>query len=77
MKEMEYWVDPTWLWAWIVMLTRFVEEIGVPDMIPDDGLRERPEGREPSMIENDKLSPWHWGVVLKKVLLGMMNMVWE
>lgn len=63
MKEMENWVDPTWLWAWIVILMRFVEDMGVPEMTPFNGLIDRPWGRDPSMIWNDRLSPWMWGEV--------------
>ena len=30
---------------------------GIPDIIPFEGLRDRPVGRDPDMIENDKSSP--------------------
>ena len=30
---------------------------GVPDIIPFEGLKDRPTGRDPDMIENDKSSP--------------------
>ena len=30
---------------------------GVPNIIPFEGLKDRPTGRDPDMIENDKSSP--------------------
>ena len=30
---------------------------GVPDIIPFEGLKDRPIGRDPEVIENDKSSP--------------------
>ena len=59
------WVDPTWLKAWMVMFVRGIEEIGVPDMTPVDEWNDRPLGRDPERMENDRSSPWHDGVVMK------------
>ena len=34
---------------------------GIPEMIPVEGLRDRPVGRDPDMIENEGLVPWMLG----------------
>ena len=36
---------------------------GVPEMIPEDELRDRPGGRDPEMIENEISSPLTEGVI--------------
>ena len=41
----------------MVMFVRGIEETGVPDMIPVDGWIERPIGRDPERMENDRSSP--------------------
>ena len=61
--EIVNWVDPTWLDAWMVMFVRGMEDRGVPDMIPVDELIDRPIGRDPEMIENDRLSPLTVGMI--------------
>ena len=60
--EIVNWVDPTWLDAWMVFV-RGMEDRGVPDMIPIDELIDRPIGRDPEMIENDRLSPLTVGMI--------------
>lgn len=63
--EIVNWVDPTWLDAWIVMLVGGMEDRGVPDMIPVDELIDRPIGRDPEIMENDRSSPSQVGLVMK------------
>ena len=41
----------------MVMFVRGIEEIGVPDMIPVDEWNDRPIGRDPERMENDRSSP--------------------
>ena len=55
--EIVNWVDPTWLDAWMVMFVRGMEDKGVPDMIPVDESNDRPIGRDPDIMENDRSSP--------------------
>ena len=55
--EIVNWVDPTWLNAWMVMFVRGIEDRGVPDMIPVDESNDRPIGRDPDIMENDRSSP--------------------
>ena len=55
--EIVNWVDPTWLDAWMVMFVRGMEDRGVPDMIPVDESNDRPIGRDPDIMENDRSSP--------------------
>ena len=55
--EIVNWVDPTWLDAWMVMFVRGIEDRGVPDMIPVDESNDRPIGRDPDIMENDRSSP--------------------
>ena len=74
--EIVNWVDPTLLDAWMVMFVRGMEDRGVPDMIPVDELIDRPTGRDPEIMENDRSSPSQVGVVLKWMLFWMMKMVW-
>ena len=53
-----------------------IEDRGVPDMIPVDEWNDRPIGRDPEIMENDRSSPSQVGVVLKWMLFWMMKMVW-
>ena len=53
----------TWLNALIVTDWDDTDWEGVPDMIPVEGLRERPIGRDPEMIENDSSSPLIEGLI--------------
>ena len=55
--EIVNWVDPTWLDTWMVMFVRGIEDRGVPDMIPVDEWNDRPIGRDPDIMENDRSSP--------------------
>ena len=55
--EIVNWIDPTWLDAWMVMFVRGIEDRGVPDMIPVDESNDRPIGRDPDIMENDRSSP--------------------
>ena len=41
----------------MIMFVRGIEEIGVPDMIPVDEWSDRPIGRDPERIKNDRSSP--------------------
>ena len=50
------------------MLVGGMEDRGVPDMIPVDELIDRPTGRDPEIMENDRSSPSQVGVVLKWML---------
>ena len=63
--EIVNWVDPTWLDAWMVMFVRGIEDRGVPDIIPVDELNDRPIGRDPEIMENDRSSPWQVGLMMK------------
>ena len=63
--EIVNWVDPTWLDAWMVMFVRGMEDRGVPDMIPVVESIDRPVGRDPEIMENERSSPSQVGVVLK------------
>lgn len=63
--EIVNWVDPTWLDAWMVMFVRGMQDRGVPDMIPVDEWNDRPIGRDPEIMENDRSSPWQIGLVMK------------
>ena len=55
--EIVNWIDPTWLDAWMVIFVRGIEDRGVPDMIPVDESNDRPIGRDPDIMENDRSSP--------------------
>ena len=61
--EIVNWVDPTWLDAWMVMFVRGIEDRGVPDMIPEDELSDRPIGRDPDEIVNERPSPLIEGMI--------------
>ena len=63
--EIVNWVDPTWLDAWMVMFVRGMQDRGVPDMIPVDELIDRPTGRDPEIMENDRSSPSQVGLMMK------------
>ena len=63
--EIVNWVDPTWLDAWMVMFVRGMQDRGVPDMTPVDEWNDRPIGRDPEIMENDRSSPWQVGLVMK------------
>ena len=41
----------------MVMFVRGIEDRGVPDMIPVDEWNNRPIGRDPDIMENDRSSP--------------------
>ena len=41
----------------MVMFVRGIEDRGVPDMIPVDESNDRPIGRDPDIMENDRSSP--------------------
>ena len=47
------------------MLVGGMEDRGVPDMIPVDELIDRPIGRDPEIMENDRSSPSQGRVVTK------------
>ena len=49
----------------MVMFVRGMEDRGVPDMIPDDELIDRPIGRDPEIMENDRSSPSQVGLMMK------------
>ena len=63
--EIVNWVDPTLLDAWMVMFVRGMEDKGVPDMIPVDESNDRPIGRDPDIMENDRSSPSQVGLMMK------------
>ena len=63
--EIVNWVDPTLLDAWMVMFVRGMEDRGVPDMIPVDESNDRPIGRDPDIMENDRSSPSQVGLMMK------------
>ena len=50
---------------------------GIPDIIPDDELRERPVGRNPEMMENDRLSPVIEGMMENGLSFNMTYEDWE
>ena len=49
----------------MVMFVRGMEDRGVPDMIPVVESIDRPVGRDPEIMENERSSPSQVGVVLK------------
>ena len=51
-----------------MVFVRGMEDRGVPDMIPVDESNDRPIGRDPDIMENDRSSPSQVGVVLKWML---------
>ena len=42
-----------------------MEDRGVPDMIPVDDWIDRPIGRDPEIMENDRSSPSQVGLMMK------------
>ena len=53
----------TWLNALIVTNWDDIDWEGVPDIIPVEGLRDRPIGRDPDVIENESSSPLTVGMI--------------
>ena len=49
----------------MVMFVRGMEDRGVPDMIPVDESIDRPIGRDPEIMENDRSSPSQVGLMMK------------
>ena len=49
----------------MVMFVRGIEDRGVPDMIPVDEWNDRPIGRYPEIMENERSSPSQVGLVMK------------
>ena len=47
----------------MVMFVRGMEDRGVPDMIPVDEWNDRPIGRDPDMIENERSFPSTEGMI--------------
>ena len=47
----------------MVMFVRGIEDRGVPDMIPVDEWNDRPIGRDPEIMENDRSSPLTIGLI--------------
>ena len=41
----------------MMMFVRGIEVTGIPDMVPVNELNDRPIGRDPERIENDRSSP--------------------
>ena len=50
---------------------------GVPDIIPVEGLRDNPIGRDPEVIENDRLSPLTEGEIENGSFLFRVYSDWE
>ena len=57
--------------ALIVTNWEDMDWIGIPYMVPFEELRYSPEGRDPSMIENDNWSPLIEGSIENETSLGM------
>ena len=53
----------TWLKELIVTSWDKIDWEGIPEMIPFEELKERPSGRDPSMIEKERLSPLNEGEI--------------
>ena len=75
--EIVNWVDPTWLDAWMVMFVRGMEDRGVPDMIPVDEWNDRPIGRDPDIMENDRSSPLTIGEIENGLSFDRAYEDWE
>ena len=75
--EIVNWVDPTWLDTWMVMFVRGIEDRGVPDMIPVDEWNDRPIGRDPDIIENDRSSPLTIGEIENGLSFDRAYEDWE
>ena len=56
-NEWENDLSLTWFDTLIVITWDDTDWEGVPNIIPFEGLKDRPTGRDPDMIENDKSSP--------------------
>ena len=56
-NERENDLSLTWFDTLIVITWDDTDWEGVPNIIPFEGLKDRPTGRDPDMIENDKSSP--------------------
>ena len=63
-NDSSVWMSPSSFEAWTARNENETFE-GIPDMVPVNELNERPIGRDPERMENDRLSPWHDGVVMK------------
>ena len=61
----------SWLYALMVSDCDDIDWEGVPDIIPDEESIERPDGRDPEVIENDRLSPLIVGEIENDWSLGM------
>ena len=57
LKDNWVWVHPIRLQTSTVRDVDSIAVEGVPDIIPFEGLKDRPIGRDPEVIENDKSSP--------------------
>ena len=75
--EIVNWIDPTWLDAWMVMFVRGIEDRGVPDMIPVDEWNDRPIGRDPDIMENDRSSPLTIGEIENGLSFDRAYEDWE
>ena len=75
--EIVNWVDPTWLDTWMVMFVRGIEDRGVPDMIPVDEWNDRPIGRDPDIMENDRSSPLTIGEIENGLSFDRAYEDWE
>ena len=53
----------TWLKELIVTSWDKIDWEGIPEMIPFEELKERPSGRDPSMIEKESWSPLMKGLI--------------
>jgi len=56
-NERENDLSLTWFDTLIVITWDDTDWEGVPNIIPFEGLKDRPIGRDPEVIENDKSSP--------------------
>ena len=63
LKESWVWRDPIPFDASTVRSVLLMVAEGIPEMIPEDELRDRPGGRDPEMIENEISSPLTEGVI--------------
>ena len=64
--ENEMMIDLSLIWLKALIVTDWEETDweGIPEIIPEVRLRERPSGRDPSMIENERLSPLNEGLIM-------------
>ena len=68
--EREDRTNPTSLWATTIIIRSVVGTTGMPEIVPVELSRERPEGRDPDWIWNKRLSPSHMGIVMNEVFIG-------